>query len=274
MDPAMSVAAVIDCTPSFSKKAGQLAECFNIPCIDGSGLSPKQLKCLGTFLTAELRQSISFVFLLDAGGLWLHHVGEPGLSVQADFHGPAVTYRRREGGGRQQMIARAMGLKNEIFPRVLDCTAGLGRDAFVLASLGCRVCMCERVPAVRALLEDGLERARAQNDPELGNILDRMSQIGSDALEYLKSDLDRPDVVYLDPMFPRRSKRALVKKEMRIFQSLVGVDSDADHLLGAALEVALKRVVVKRPRLAPALDGRKPSLVLKGQRNRYDIYFI
>ena len=34
--------------------------------------------------------------------------------------------------------------------------AGLGRDAFVLASVGCRVRMLERNPVVAALLDDGL----------------------------------------------------------------------------------------------------------------------
>ena len=42
---------------------------------------------------------------------------------------------------------------------MLDATAGLGRDAFVLASLGCQVTLIERVPAVAALLENGIERA-------------------------------------------------------------------------------------------------------------------
>ena len=75
-------------------------------------------------------------------------------------------------------------------------------------------------------------------------------------------------------MFPPRSKSALVKKEMRVFHALVGSDDDADELLPAALRVARKRVVVKRPRIAPALEGARPSHVLAGKRNRYDIYVV
>lgn len=59
-----------------------------------------------------------------------------------------------------------------------------------------------------------------------------------------------PDVVYLDPMYPHRQKSALVKKEMRVFQSLVGNDDDADSLLIPAMTIAKRRVVVKRPNYA------------------------
>ncbi len=271
----MSVAAIIYFDPAFFNKAKQLSEFFGIPLIDSRELPMNPLKKMNHFLANRLGQSVQFVFLLDAGGkLRLHLTGDPGLSIRADFHGPKVIYRRKRGGGRGQMIARAVGLKNSMNPTVLDCTAGLGEDAFILASLGCRVTMCERVSVVRALLENALEQARAEGDPELGEILDRMSLIDADALKYLKSSLERPDVIYLDPMFPERSKRALVKKEMRVFHLLVGLDSDADDLLGAALAVSLKRVVVKRPRIAPALSGPKPSYILKGRSNRYDIYII
>lgn len=129
---------------------------------------------------------------------------------------------------------------------------GLGRDAFVLACLGCRVRMFERHPVVAALLEDGLRRAYA--DPELGPWLaTRLTLHHGSSLSALAQLHSAPDVVYLDPMFPHRQKSALVKKEMRVFQLLVGADEDADGLLAPAL--ALRRVVVKRPDYAPRLAG-------------------
>lgn len=79
-------------------------------------------------------------------------------------------------------------------------------------------------------------------------------------------------VVYLDPMFPHNDKSALVKKEMRAFRPVVGDDLDADQLLDAALAIAENRVVVKRPRKAPFLADRKPSLQFQGKSSRYDIY--
>ena len=83
-----------------------------------------------------------------------------------DFVEGAVAHRRKFGGGRGQSIAKAVGLKSGAMPTVVDATAGLGRDAFVLASLGCKVTLIERSPVVAALLQDGL--ARAAQDPEIG----------------------------------------------------------------------------------------------------------
>ncbi len=153
---------------------------------------------------------------------------------------------------------------------VLDATAGLGRDAFVLASLGCRVQMVERHPVVAALLEDGLQRAK--QDDEIGAwVSERISLLHAsshDALQQLASDpnFTSPDVVYLDPMYPHpenKKKPPWSKKEMRVFQSLVGADNDADALLEPALQLAQKRVVVKRPDYAPWLGNRKPSMAME-----------
>ncbi|MBE0510692.1 MAG: class I SAM-dependent methyltransferase [Gammaproteobacteria bacterium] len=198
--------------------------------------------------------------------------GAPG-PVYVDFVEGALAHRRRFGGGRGQTIARAVGLKGGANPRVLDATGGLGRDAFVLASLGCTVTLLERSAVVAALLEDGL--ARAQQDPEIGPwIGQRMHLIHADALAWMAAltEPDFPEVVYLDPMFPHRGKSALVKKEMRLFQQLVGADADADSLLAAARRIALKRVVVKRPDYAPPLANCPPSMSIEGKKHRYDVY--
>jgi Protein of unknown function (DUF548). len=81
-----------------------------------------------------------------------------------------------------------------------------------------------------------------------------------------------PDVVYLDPMYPHRQKSALVKKEMRVFQSLVGPDEDADALLEPARRLAKKRIVVKRPDYAPPLAGVETQSAVVTKSHRFDIY--
>ncbi len=104
---------------------------------------------------------------------------------------------------------------------MVDATAGLGRDAFVLAALGCQVQMLERNPVVAALLDDGLRRGYL--DAEIGPWLrERLTLLHASSLTALVAIEPRPEVVYLDPMYPHRQKSALVKKEMRVFQSLVG----------------------------------------------------
>lgn len=193
--------------------------------------------------------------------------------VFVDFLGGAVGHRHQFGGGRGQTIARAVGLKGGKNPSVVDATAGLGRDAFVLASLGCRVTMVERSAVVAALLSDGLQRAAS--DAVLGPwIGERMQLVHADAIRWMNelNENDFPDVVYLDPMFPHKQKSALVKKEMRLFQKLLGIDESADDLLAAALRIAKKRVVVKRPDYAPTLGDKKPSMQIKGKKHRFDVY--
>jgi 16S rRNA (guanine1516-N2)-methyltransferase len=220
----------------------------------------------------DFDKEAEFELRFEQNQLSLHKRDEPKLDgIVVDFISGAVAHRRKFGGGRGQSIAKAVGLKQGVMPVVVDGTAGLGRDAFVLASLGCKVIMVERHPVVAALLEDGLRRA--YDDAEIGAWMgERMSLFPGSSLEALAKITDAVDVVYLDPMYPHRDKSALVKKEMRVFQSLVGADLDADGLLTPALALATKRVVVKRPDYAEDLDGIKPSMVIATKKNRFDVY--
>lgn len=239
-----------------------------------------ELEAIATRWGLTHDQDNVFALVLTTEQLELHKRDEPKLgAIFVDLVSGAVAHRRKFGGGKGQSIAKAVGLNKGATPVVLDGTAGLGRDAFVLASLGCKVQMVERHPVVAALLDDGLSRAK--QDTEIGVwVSERMSLLHAsshDALEQLmaQESFEQPDVVYLDPMYPHpenKKKSALVKKEMRVFQSLVGADNDADALLAPALIMAKKRVVVKRPDYAEWLDNQKPSMAIETKKNRFDVY--
>jgi len=221
-----------------------------------------------------------FVLLVGSEGISLQQTGKkaPG-PIRADFVAGSANHRRKFGGGKGQMIAKAVGLKAGLYPTVLDVTAGLGKDAFVLATLGCSLTMVERSPVVHTLLADGLARAEKHarlQDPELMQIVERMQLVQGDSFSFLESigEHQKPDVIYVDPMFPERSKTADVKKEMKAFHTIVGRDLDADQLLALCLATAKYRVVVKRPRKAPTLNQRQPSYQLRGKSSRYDIYTL
>lgn len=195
--------------------------------------------------------------------------------VYADFVTGAVAHRRRFGGGRNQPLARAVGLKSGAAPTVVDATPGLGRDAFVLAWLGCTVGLVERSPIIAALLRDGLRRAA--RDPDIGPLVEaRLRLTVADGRAYVRelAEDQRPDVIYLDPMYPHRQKSARVGKEMRLLRQLVGDDSDAPELLAVALAGTRRRVVVKRPRRAPALAGPPPSFHIVAPNTRFDVYLV
>lgn len=191
-------------------------------------------------------------------------------TITVDFCAGTADYRRKHGGGKGQAIAKAIGLQSLKNPYILDATAGLGRDGFVLASLGAKVQMLERSTLIYELLKDGLARAEAHD--EVREIASRISLYNADAAKWMAASNEIFDVVYLDPMFPKRDKTSLVKKEMRALQEILGDDEDADSLLAPALARAKYRVVVKRPSAAPYLAGREPSFKLEGKANRFDVY--
>ncbi len=187
-----------------------------------------------------------------------------------DFTGGAIGHRLRAGGGRGQALPRAAGFSKGRTPEVVDATAGLGRDAFLLASLGARVTLIERAPQVHALLRDGMTCA-AKAGGETGAAIARMTLALGDA-KLLLPDM-AAEVVLVDPMHPPRDNSALVKKEMRLLRGIVGTDEDALELMQAALKAASKRVVLKWPlRAAPMAGLPPPSHQISGKTTRYDVF--
>ncbi|SEH31649.1 class I SAM-dependent methyltransferase [Rhizobium sp. NFR12] len=187
-----------------------------------------------------------------------------------DFVGGAVGHRFRSGEGRKQDLPKAVGFSSGTIPDVVDATAGLGRDAFLLASLGARVTLIERSETMHALLLEGLERARAEGGRHAETV-SRMTLVHGDSCVLLPQM--KPQVILIDPMHPPRDKTALVKKEMRLIRDIVGTDADSVQLMQVALEAAQNRVVLKWPLRAEPMAGvRKPSHQILGKSTRYDVF--
>ncbi|KNC12669.1 methyltransferase [Pantoea sp. RIT-PI-b] len=245
---------------------------MKIGLIDESGAGDGALLHLAERWGLQQDVQATMALVLTQQHLELRKLDEPKLGgIFVDFVSGAMAHRRKFGGGRGEAVAKAVGIKSGYLPEVIDATAGLGRDAFVLAALGCRVRMLERHPVVAALLEDGLRRG--YEDAEIGGWLrDRLTLLHVVSQQALSEITPAPDVVYLDPMYPHRQKSAMVKKEMRVFQSLVGPDQDADALLEPARRLAKKRIVVKRPDYAPPLAGVVTQDAVVTKSHRFDIY--
>lgn len=189
-----------------------------------------------------------------------------------DFSTGVIHHRMRLANRRNELLARAIGIAPEKCFGLLDATVGFGRDSWLLANLGYKVTALERSPIIFSLLQNGLNRAATI--PELQEVCNKLTLIQQDSLHYLKNLTvqNYPDIIYLDPMFPPRRKKALVKKEMILLQNLVGQDIDADTLLSLALDCARKRVVVKRAKLAPNIAEFVPNFTLTGKVGRFDVY--
>lgn len=242
---------------SLHARAADLAQALNLPLVAlDAGVPPQGFDLLLTVTSRRLE-----LRTVQRGG--------PG-PVYVDFAGGAIGYSRRVGGSR--LLLRAVGVQGAR-PSVVDATAGLGQDAFVLAWAGCRVTAIERSPVAAALLQDGLQRALRVPEVAAG-LEDRLSVVVGDArqiLTGLAGGLAAPDVVYLDPMYPERRKAALGRKELSVLRRVVGDDDDAAELLDVARNAAQRHVVVKRMRLAPEL-ALHPTRVYVGKTTRYDVY--
>lgn len=203
-------------------------------------------------------------------GLMLHSPNMKPWCV--DFLSAQKNYRRKYGGGFKEALARACDVKpHKELPLILDLTAGFAKDAFVLACLGCHITLVERHPVIAALVDDALKRL--YQDPIRSSDF-HLNLIFDEAEHYLlnrSSDCISPDIIYLDPMHPERSKSAHVKKDMQILQAWISPEENPEHLVNLSLQYAKKRVVLKWPRKAPSLK-QKPHFFYEEKTVRFDVY--
>lgn len=191
--------------------------------------------------------------------------------LRPDYSSGKVGYRIARNLTIHQALAKAVGIKQGVRPTILDGTAGLGIDGFLLACLGSNVTLCERSPLLFVLLEDAVDRAR-ENAYTADLIGSRIQLINCNTISFLDATTQKFDTIYLDPMYPHNNKNALNQQSMRTVRSLVGDDTDADKLFNCACENALNRVVVKRPKGAPLITDRSPSHVITMKNSRFDVY--
>jgi 16S rRNA (guanine1516-N2)-methyltransferase len=190
--------------------------------------------------------------------------------LRVDFVKGPLAHRLRFGGGRGQDLPKAMGLRAGRTPMIVDATAGLGRDSFLLASLGAQVIMIERSSKMHSLLVQGMKRA-ANEGGQLLEIIDRMTLLHGDAKDLIPGL--SCEAVLIDPMHPPRNKSALVRQDLRQVRNIVGTDDDAADLVKLAIMHARNRVVLKWPAKADPIAGIKPCThQIRGKTTRYDVF--
>lgn len=214
---------------------------------------------------------------LEAAGLELRRACDgalalagDGMELRADLS--SMVPRLRPDRLGRELLVRAARVRGADAPTAVDATAGLGEDALLLAAAGFQVTLYERDPVIAALLADAL--ARAADDPALADAVGRMRLVEGDSVAGLRAmgeRGERPDVVFLDPMFPERRKSAAVRKKFQLLHHLERPCDDERALLDAALAAGPRKVVVKRPPKGPRLAGAKPSYELAGKAVRYDV---
>ena len=200
----------------------------------------------------------------DENGLFLT---DGRLELRGDF--TQLLPRIRPDRLSRELLVRAAKIKHlSSAPTLVDATAGLGEDSFLLAAAGFSVRLYENDQVIAELLRDALRRARAV--PELADIVSRMRLFAEDSLAALPNLAEAPDVIFLDPMFPARTKSALVKKKFQLLQQLERPCPDEAALLQAAIAARPRKIVIKRPLKGPYLAGVKPDYSLAGKAIRCD----
>jgi 16S rRNA (guanine1516-N2)-methyltransferase len=189
------------------------------------------------------------------------------LSLRGDFTGN--TSRLKKSNLERELLVKCSKLKDlDHTPVIIDATAGMGEDSLLLAASGFNVILYEYDKVIASLLEDTLRRAAF--DPVLKEIISRMELHIENSIEAMRNLKHSPDVVLLDPMFPARTKSALVKKKFQLLQLLEHPCSDETELFNAALQAKPKKIIIKRPVKGPYLAGIKPDYSLSGKAIRYD----
>ena len=185
------------------------------------------------------------------------------------IEGP-ILHRLKYGKGRGQNLAKAVGMKFNKNRNIIDATAGLGYDSFILASLGAKVTLIERSQKMHEILQNGIDEGISFGG-EIEKIINRMELLFGDSKDILPKLT--PEVIMIDTMYKERKKTALVKNNMRLVREIVGPDTDYIELLEVALNCAKNRVVLKQPRYAePIKDIKKCSHQILGKTIRYDIF--
>ncbi len=204
----------------------------------------------------------------DENGLFLS--SEEGLQLRADFTHlkPRLKHHNLSG----ELIVKASKIRGREDLHVLDATAGLGEDSFLLAGAGFAVDLYEYDAVIAALLQDAIRRALQSGDETVREAARRMRFHEEDSVKAMKKLSSRPDVILLDPMFPERRKTGLIKKKFQLLQLLERPCDNEEALFEAALAACPLRIVVKRPQKGPYLAARKPDYSLSGKAIRYDVY--
>jgi len=190
-------------------------------------------------------------------------------NLYVDFLDNALYNRISKLKVANELIARACGLHKRSRPIILDATAGLGNDAYILANFGAKLILIEENPFIFKLLEDGIWRLQASSLPCKNNFLKIYNKSAQEIIPQICNNM-QPDIIYLDPMFEKIKKNTASKKEMQILQNLIATQN-TDNLLELALTYAAK-VVVKRARKGGFLANKKPNHQIIGSANRFDVY--
>lgn len=232
---------------------------------DAARLDPTDRAALvaaGVEVVAALPAGPALALGPDRHGRWglTDPTAKRGPVLAPDFTDGATSRRVRMTWNTHEPLRNALGASKTDAWSVVDATCGQGRDAWMIAAWGHAVVSYERHPVLAWLVRRAWAAAGAPASPAF-------------RLGEATTHREGADAVYLDPMFPPSRKSAEPSGDVQLLRRLLGGAAPPDGLLDWALGIAGRRVVVKRPRRAPPLEGgHAPSFALEGKASRFDVY--
>lgn len=172
--------------------------------------------------------------------------------------------QRRAAQGKKSLLARALGYKGGEY-RIVDMTAGLGRDAATCAQIGMHVHAFERNPLIFALLDDAWHAC----NPAL------QSRIKLTFGAATASCWQSVDAVLYDPMYPaeQSKKGAAPALELQRLREWIGTDDDVIDTFHQLREKPPLRLAVKRPPRGQHVTLGNPQVEFSSGRVHWDVYF-
>ena len=218
---------------------------------------------------SELNNSSLPALVLSSDGLWFMSQHFKPLNL-TEFYSNFILMRAKSVQRETLIQAANIKVNQENQIKALDLTAGLGRDSILMSLYGYQVTMVESNPYLAVILKF--------LTTTFSNRLPLLQLVYMDNLNFLKANLDRYDIVYLDPMF-QDGKQALAKKDMQIIdqcQLMISEQQEPrsnDELFAQAKKSCSNKLIIKRDnKQACLVASPKPTYSKLGKTIRFDIY--
>jgi len=166
---------------------------------------------------------------------------------------------------REAHLKKAIGYGGESSKRILDCTGGLGHDAFILALLGQNVTVIDKNKGLCILFELALESL-----PKTSYFLEakeRITIINDNSASFIDKLLDY-DVVYIDPMFKDKGTAGR-SGVMSLISDYLDDFTDVSDIL---IRSKFNRMVIKRQKQFKQSGNGSPSFILSGKSINFHIF--
>ena len=228
-----------------------------------SNLNNKELsdflgKTLNNYYDKSVVKNLSIK--LNSDGIELINANyKEAVSISVNFLNEAINNKiKLRISGKKDVFSKLFPIKNST---LLDCTAGYGRDSYILRLMGFNVTMIENSPVMSLLLNYALKKLKLLN----------FKMYHGNSYDYLNHSEKNYDYIYIDFMFDKLKKNSLSSKNDETLKLVSFQENNKNNLIRLAIKKSNSRVVVKEPKHSLS-DILKPEYTIKTKLLNFNIY--